>query len=123
MKRFKEYLLELSKLAEGFDANFLNALNKIKSDKNKNTDVDDDNIQLKKNLDYLVKILNKKIDEEFTESEFYKMTDRLFDKKESKRILNHFLRNKAITGAYEGANKVLYMVMRKIERKDYINFY
>ena len=120
---FTEYL---ETLKEGFDDDFMKGLDKVKKqDKLETGDLDDDRVssKLKKNLESLVKILNKKVDDEWTEKDFYAMTKRLFDKKESKRILNHFLRKKIITGATESASKVTYMVMRTIQRKDFMNFY
>ena len=119
---YREYLKTLQ---EGFDDNFMKALGKAKkSEEADDLDLEDDrvNAKLKKNLESLVKDLNKQ-KKSFTEKDYYSMVGKLFDKKEGKRILNHFLRKKILSGEYESANKIMYTLDRKIEKKDTLGFY
>lgn len=124
--KFKEYIESLKNINEGFESDFLKALNKVKaSEPAADLDLDDDdvNAKLKINLDKLVEIMNKNVNGTFQEKDFYKTSKDLFNKKESKRILNHLLRKKVLSGEYESASKVIYTITRKIEKNDILNFY
>lgn len=126
----KGFKIESSKehivILEGFETTFFTALSNVKQqdDTFMQGDLEDERFsaKMKKNLEHLVKILNKKVDQEFTKPQYYTMAKRLFNKAEAERILNHFVRRKVITGAYEGS-KMMYSVIRKIERQDFRNFY
>jgi len=122
MSEYLEYLMAQA-LEEGFDSNFMKALKSVKKkDKDEEPDLEGDNEELQRNLEKLVQSLNK-VKVTFSEKDYTKMVGNLFDKKEAKRILNHFLRKKVISGEYEGAQTIMYTLERKIEKKDIINFY
>ncbi len=123
---FKKYLDEINQtIQEGFEADFMKALGNVKAQTAPETgDLEDEGVsaRLAKDLETFVKSLNK-IKGTFTEKDFHKMSSKLFEKSESKRILNHFLRKKIFTGEYESATKVQFTMVRKIDKKDYMNFY
>jgi len=111
------------RLLEDFESEFLGTLKKMKT-KSGIFDPDDDEMedQNKKNLDMLVKILNQNQGTPIPEKVYYKMVQTLFPKDEAKRIINHFLRRKLISGEYTPKGTE-YQILKKIEKRDYLNFY